>query len=382
MMFKISPSIFKGNEICGESRTLTAPAAKLIGRALAAGACAEGHISLGWDEKRRSATLAKALASGLNYGGLRVLNRGIALAPIFNLATKYSSKGNGVMIAGGHAPKTYSIKITVQGKTLESENLAALCSRINENNYDDDVVAAPLSPEAATIDEWDYINEICKRIALPFGNAGPPKIILEADDERICRFAPKLYRALGCWVHDMNYMADGNTPNRRFASALSENQKNEARKKEMEKRCADSTLIFGENGDCLSVLLPDESGEPQKICPGRLLMLFARYMLRAECGYRVVFEGEHSPIIAPFVQERGDEPVPVESGFIQSQMQRTGALLGGDMNGRFYFLDWHGSADAFFAGAFLLRILAEGGGMRGIPEMTSPAGAEKPKNQL
>ncbi len=174
----VSSEIFKHSEICGVfGGTLSAPAAKLIGRALAAEAREKGvrKIALSWGGKRfsesmahvdwhrfqcskalaehnlSSPVLAMALADGLCYGGItvlcagesptfyydrRILNYGALPEDRLSFPTMRCNRGNGVAVTGSHPPEySNSIRIMLGGKLLEGESMRAFCDRVDSRNY-------------------------------------------------------------------------------------------------------------------------------------------------------------------------------------------------------------------------------------------------------
>nr|MCH9704619.1 phosphomannomutase/phosphoglucomutase [Pseudomonadota bacterium] len=77
---------------------------------------------------------------------------------------------------------------------------------------------------------------------------------------------------------------------------------------------------------------------------------------------RVVFDVKCTSHLAPWVEQHGGiaDMQPTGHAFIKARMAETGALLGGEMSGHFYFREnWYGFDDALFAGARLAAILAD-----------------------
>ncbi len=367
MTVVVPPEIFKANDIRGVAGgTLTVAGAELIGKALAAQARAEGagEIALGRDGRLSSPELAAALARGLCEGGVAVRDIGLAPTPALYFAATNLCGGSGVMVTGSHNPKNHNgMKMMLAGKTLKREKVRALYERIAREDYGG-------KPPAKQTTRADIKNDYIKAAAA--ANPNPPrklKIVADAGNGAAGEFAPALFRAMGCEVRELFCGIDGNFPNHHPDPARPENLKDAA--KTMREWKADAAFVFDGDGDRLGVLLPDANGEPQNIFPDRLLMLFARDMLARNSGAGVVFDVKCSANFAPFVLRLGGKPdmQPTGHAFIKSRMKETGALLGGEMSGHFYFAEgWGGFDDALFAGARLIRILAEGGGMEGVPD--------------
>ncbi len=370
------PEIFKANDIRGiYGKTLTAGGAKLIGCALAAAAKAQGakHIALGRDGRLSSPELAAALADGLCEGGVAVADIGVVPTPVLYYAAAKHCGGSGVMITGSHNPKNYNgMKMMLGGATLKSEAVRALYERIQSGDFGKSE-RAPLTNQTIGA---EYIDAVIAQnpplsIAKNAGEPAPPakalKIVVDAGNGAAGQLAPLLYRKMGCEVRELFCDIDGNFPNHHPDPARPENLADAARAAEQWR--ADAAFVFDGDGDRLGVLLPGGDGY-ENIFPDRLLMLFARDMLSRNPGGGVVYDVKCSANLSPFVKACGGEAdmQPTGHSFIKARMKQTGALLGGEMSGHFYFAEgWIGVDDALFAGARLARILAAGGGMDDIP---------------
>lgn len=372
------PGIFKANDIRGiAGETLTADGARRIGNALAAAALEQGagQIALGRDGRLSSPELAAALADGLCEGGIAVMDIGIVPTPALYYAAAKHCGGSGVMITGSHNPKNYNgMKMMLGGATLKSRAVRALYERIQSGNL--------ASNRRATITTKtigaEYIDAVIAANPPPIvkniGDSNPAtkalKIVVDAGNGAAGQLAPRLYRAMGYEVRALFCDIDGNFPNHHPDPARPENLADAAAA--AAKWRADAAFVFDGDGDRLGVLLPDNKGGYENIFPDRLLMLFAEDMLRRNPGGGVVFDVKCSAALPPFVKARGGKAdmQPTGHAFIKSQMKETGALLGGEMSGHFYFAEgWFGVDDALFAGARLARILSGGGGMDTIPNM-------------
>ena len=369
----VPPEIFKANDIRGiAGETLTLDGAKLIGRALAATAQQQGitRIALGRDGRLSSPQLAAALADGICQGGIATTDIGIVPTPALYYAAHKYCGGSGVMITGSHNPKNYNgMKMMLGGKTLKRESVRALYDRIQKGNFG----SGECAPITKTTVGKEYIDAVIAANP-PLAKTAPKaklKIVVDAGNGAAGQLAPLLYRAMNCEVRELFCDIDGNFPNHHPDPARPENLVDAARA--AEEWLADAAFVFDGDGDRLGVLLPGKNGM-ENIFPDRLLMLFARDMLNRNRGGSVVFDVKCSVNLAPFVKQHGGKAdmQPTGHAFIKSRMQQTGALLGGEMSGHFYFAEnWFGVDDALFAGARLVRILAGGGNMNDIPDFAA-----------
>jgi phosphomannomutase/phosphoglucomutase len=118
---------------------------------------------------------------------------------------------------------------------------------------------------------------------------------------------------------------------------------------------ADLGLAFDGDGDRLGLVT--EAAEI--VWPDRVLMMFARDVLRRRPGAGVVYDVKCTSRLEPLVRDLGGKPLIWKSGhsLIKARMRETGALLGGEMSGHFVLADeWFRFDDAFYAAARLLEI--------------------------
>ncbi len=351
-------SIFKANDIRGVyGDSLTESGAYDIGLALAKAVLTSGHdsIALGRDGRLSSPSLAEALAQGIANGGVKVWNVGVAPTPALYYAAYTLAGGNGAMITGSHNPPAHNgIKTVVGGKTLGGKNIWEFLPSQK--------AGAPAQVVNADIRD-DYLNAVCQAV-LP---CRPLRLVVDAGNGAAGEYAPELYQRLGHHITALFCEIDGNFPNHHPDPAQPENLI-DARNK-MKETNADVALVFDGDGDRLGVLI---NGDEDWVFADRLLMVLARDMLERNPGARVVFDVKCSRDLAPWIEQCGGvaDMQPTGHAFIKSRMRETGALLGGEMSGHFYFAeDWKGFDDALLAGARLAAIFGNmTNPMRDIPK--------------
>jgi phosphomannomutase/phosphoglucomutase len=116
-------------------------------------------------------------------------------------------------------------------------------------------------------------------------------------------------------------------------------------------------LAFDGDADRLGVVT--KSG--QIVWPDRLLMLFARDVLRREPGSTIIFDVKCSRHVAREIKHAGGKPVMWQTGhsLIKAKLAESGAPLAGEMSGHIFFKErWFGFDDGLYAGARLLEILS------------------------
>ena len=337
-------AIFKANDIRGiYGDTLTEAHARQIGGMLATAACENGgNIAVGRDGRLSSPTLSAALIEGLMQGGARVLDIGLVPTPALYYAAWQHANGNGVMVTGSHNPPTHNgMKMIVGGKILGGGQARQLIASNRSGGK-----AAALS----VMD--DYISAICKH-HIP---TRPLHLVIDAGNGSAGVFAEALYRQLGHQVTALFCDADGRFPNHHPDPAQPENLHHA--RDAMHTQNADAAFVFDGDGDRLGVLLPDADW----VFPDRLLMLLAHDLLMRHAGARVVFDVKCTSHLQPWIEKHGGiaDMQPTGHAFIKSRMRETGALLGGEMSGHFYFAEnWQGFDDALLAGAKFATLFAK-----------------------
>ena len=360
----MTAGIFKANDIRGVvGETLDEAVVFRIGRAVAAQAKETGntHIALGRDGRLSSPALAAALASGLQAGGMEVLDIGLAPTPALYYTAIHYSSGNGAMITGSHNPKNHNgIKMMLGGATVQGKLLYDRYQQLDENIS---------GKREGAIRPLGIGDKYLQAVAVANHSSRHLRVVVDAGNGAAGAYAPALYKQLGHEVIPLFCDIDGNFPNHHPDPSQPENLRDAERV--LVDSGADVALLFDGDGDRLGVLLP---GKPM-IYADRLLMLYARDMLARHVGARVVFDVKCSAHMLPWIETHGGiaDMQPTGHAFIKARMKETGALFGGEMSGHFYFAEnWCGVDDALFAGARFLALLAENGDiMEDIPDSVS-----------
>ena len=347
-------SIFKANDIRGiYGDTLTDDGARLIGRALAAEGLAAGaaRIALARDGRLSSPALAAALVTGLREGGLSVLDLGLAPTPALYYTAFAHCGGSGVMLTGSHNPPAHNgMKMLIGGQTLKGDGVQSLARRIAANDFGNG--GAGSVSQVAMLEE--YINAVAAASLPPSRSL---HLVVDAGNGAAGVCAQALYEKAGHRVTALYCEPDGNFPHHHPDPAQPENLVDA--REEMRRVGADAAFVFDGDGDRLGVLLPPPE---DWVFPDRVLMLLAQDLLRRHPGTPVVFDVKCTGRLAPWIEHHGGvaDMQPTGHAFIKSQMKKTGALLGGEMSGHFYFADnWAGFDDALLAGVRLAAILAD-----------------------
>lgn len=351
---EINPLIFRAYDIRGIAhKDLTPETANLIGKG--AGTYLQKisgkNIVVGRDNRLHSPDLQKAFIDGLLSTGCNVTNIGEVTSPMMYYSVcKYEFDG-GVTITASHNPKEYN------GVKIVSKNAHSVCGdelqKILQLIQNNDFLLGEGNYVEKDVFE-DYQHDIASKVKL----AKPLKIVIDAGNGVAGKFAPSLFRTLGCEVTELYCELDGNFPNHEANPEEYENMKDLIAK--VGEVSADIGLGFDGDGDRVGVV--DENGHHYSA--DYLILLLARDLLTRHSGAKIVFDVKVTQTLIDDIKQHGGEPVMSKTGhsFIETRMKEIGALLAGEVSGHLFFAEnYYGFDDAFLGAAKLLEILSKSG---------------------
>lgn len=347
-----APEIFKAYDIRGiVGKTLTPDSVRLIGHALGSEARRRGQktIAVGRDGRLSGASLAAALAEGINLAGVNVLDIGCVPTPLSYFAAYQLGTNSAVSVTGSHNPPDYNgLKMVLGGETLYGERIQALRQRIQTG----DLYRAKKQGQLKHADVREaYLERIVSDVRL----ARPMKIVVDCGNGVAGELAPELFRRMGCEVVPLFCEIDGRFPNHHPDPSKPENLRDVIRT--LKETDAELGLAFDGDGDRLGVVTKD--GEI--IFPDRQLMLFAADILTRNPGAQIIYDVKCSRNVAASVRYQGGVPLMWQTGhaLIKAKLKETGAPLAGEMSGHVFFKErWYGFDDGLYAGARLLEIIS------------------------
>ena len=349
-MKKLPAEIFKAYDIRGiVGKTLTEDIVHAIGQAIGSEAIARQQttIAVGYDGRLSGLSLSQALADGMMASGVNVIDIGMVTTPMGYFAGYHLKCNNAVVVTGSHNPPDYNgLKMVVAGETLFGPAIQALRARIEQQQF---------SRGQGKLTKQDISADYIERIASDVKLKRPIKIVVDAGNGVAGRYAPDVYRKLGCQVTTLFCDVDGKFPNHHPDPSKPENLSDVIHA--LQTTGAELGLAFDGDGDRLGVVTKD--GEI--IYPDRQLMLFAEDVLSRHPGAEIIFDVKCTRNLAPWITQHGGKPVMWKTGhsLIKAKMKESGALLAGEMSGHTFFKErWYGFDDGIYAGARLLEILS------------------------
>ncbi len=358
----MNPHIFREFSIRGiANQDLTDEVVIRIGQAIGIFFEQRGGQSLvvGRDVRNSSVRINSSLIAGLLQSGLYVIDVGVVPTPVHNFATDLFAADGGVMITASHNPPEHNgLKIrsdcTLCGDELQEIRRIAtelskgtkFAQRIPSSADAETSPATHLTPSSGSLQHADPLPIYLERIRTHGdispksgvgGKKGVPKqrslkIVVDGGNGTNGLIVSHLLHELGCEVVEVYCEPDGNFPNRvpdptapGAIAALSASVRAER---------GDLGLAYDGDGDRL--VLVDERGNA--VLGDQIIMILARDVLRRGPA-KIVYEILCTQALADDVTAHGGEPVMTPSGyaFVHQAMRDTGAALGGEFSGHFFF---------------------------------------------
>lgn len=358
----INPLIFRAYDIrgiaMGSDPDLTTETMKLIGQGMGTymrRTYQTTNMMVGRDNRLHSEELQQAFIEGVLSTGVDVVNCGLSTSPLLYYSVCKFGMESGVNITASHNPKEYNgVKLVRDGAhSVCGEELQKILKLIQEQDFEEG--EGQLSEKTDNFDV--YKEDIVSRIKL----AKPLKVVIDAGNGTAGKFAPELFRALGCEVTELYCELDGNYPNHEANPEEEENMRELGEL--VRQQGADIGIGFDGDGDRVGVV--DENGKHYSA--DFLVILLARELLANKPGSQVVFDVKVSKVLIEEIEKNGGIPVMCKTGhsFIETKMHELNAPLAGEISGHLFFgkdhYDYYGFDDAFFGACKILQILAASG---------------------
>ncbi len=361
----MNPHIFRAYDIRGIAESdLDDETVAGIGRALGSAVRDAGgeRVALGRDARQSSPRIRSALCSGLVEIGVSVADLGVVPTPVTYFAANFYEDIHGlVMITGSHNPPEHNgLKLGVGKATMGGDDLLALKERIEQGRFSGNGAKGKVEARDVLQPYLAYVEENIR--------LGPhrPKVVIDAGNGTGGITAMPLLERLDVPAAGIFLDPDGTFPNHEADPTVEANL--EHLRQAMREQGATVGIAYDGDGDRIGVL--DEHGAV--VFGDRLLVLYAREILRDHPGGAVVAEVKCSKTLYDDVASKGGRPIMWKTGhtLIKNKMREEGALVGGEMSGHMFFADrYYGFDDACYATGRLLEILTRTG--RTIGELLS-----------
>lgn len=305
-------------------------------------------VYVGRDMRVSSPKLSLALMNGLRDQGATVIDLGLTSTPMLYLASK---KGDALMVTASHNPKEYNgIKVARKGVKLAGDRQLRQIEQIVLANKFPKARRGKLVRKSILKSYTEHVLDFVKYITRH-------KVVIDAGNGMACVTIPKLLEKLPISAQLLDFALDGRFPNHTPNPVLPQNIKDCVAAVKKEK----AALGVSFDGDMDRVVFIDENG--RAIPSDIMLALIAKYDLQETPKKAIVFDLRASRSVRSAIFSAGGIPVISRVGhtFIVNKMRKTGAILGGELSGHFYFKQNNYVESADIAFIKVLNILSRTG---------------------
>jgi phosphoglucosamine mutase len=322
----------------------------------------EGQALIGMDTRESGPWIAAELAAGLAAQGVESRFAGVVTTPGVAFLTRSDTFGAGVMISASHNPfQDNGIKVfaTSGFKLPDAEE-----HLIEEEIFHILPDVVPSGTERLEVDpglDREYLDYLLSSLRTPLDGL---KLVLDCGNGAASHLAPDLFRRAGADVIAIFDQPDGRNINLNCGALYVENLRREVLAQQ-----ADAGVAF--DGDADRAILVSKSG---KIVDGDHVMLIAARDLQARghlAGDLVVSTVMSNLGLERALAHEGIRMLrtPVGDKYVLEEMERRGAVLGGEQSGHIIFREYATTGDGMLTALRIFEIAASTG--KGLDELSA-----------
>ncbi|PKN20727.1 MAG: phosphomannomutase [Deltaproteobacteria bacterium HGW-Deltaproteobacteria-6] len=304
-------------------------------------------MTIGRDCRLSSDDYHRYLIQGLNASGIDTIDIGLCATPMLYFSIRHCNAEGGVMITGSHNPPEFNgFKICIGYDSIHGLEIQELRKIMESQSYS----AGNGTSRSEDITDA-YQNYLFDHVKI----SKKLKLVLDAGNGVGGKFALPVLERMGCDVTCLYCDPDGRFPNHFPDPTVEDNLRDLIRLVDREQ--ADLGIAFDGDADRIGVI--SDTGEI--IWGDKLLLLFARYILKEHPQATIIGEVKCSQVLYDGIKQYSGKPIMWKAGhsLIKAKMKEEKALLGGEMSGHLFFADrYFGYDDAIYAAVRLLEILS------------------------
>ena len=345
-------SIFREYDVRGiVGNDLTSDVADSIGRAYGTMARQRGcrTVALGRDGRLTSPDLRDRVLAGITAAGVNVVDIGICPTPLLYFALYELSVDGGVMVTGSHNAAEYNgFKMCLEKTALHGEDIQVLKRLIETGSY-----ASGSGTVSTVLVIPPYLRYLKEHFAAVDGTG--LHVVLDCGNGAASLVAKTALEQLGCRVTGLYDELDGRFPNHHPDPTVVENLRDLIQA--VRHHRADVGIAY--DGDADRIGAVDEEGTI--VWGDRLLLIFARELLKDRPGSTIISEVKASQCLYDDIRARGGNGVMWKTGHsvMKAKMKEENAALAGELSGHMFFADrYFGYDDAIYASCRLVEILS------------------------
>jgi phosphomannomutase/phosphoglucomutase len=241
------------------------------------------------------------------------------------------------------------MKVAIGKSTIHGEQIQELRKVAEAGDF-------PQAAAKGTVTKLDLVPAYTERILEDVKLKRKLKIAVDGGNGVGGPVALPLYEKMGCEITSLYCDVDGTFPNHHPDPTVPENV--EELVQTVKRINADVGIAFDGDVDRLGAI--DDEGNI--IWGDRLLILFARSILKKVPGATIIGEVKCSRTLFEDIAKHGGNPVMWRTGhsLIKAAMKDYNAEVAGEMSGHMFFKNrWYGFDDAIYSGARLLEIVSQ-----------------------
>lgn len=345
---------FKAYDIRGKVPSeLNSELAYKIGRAYSKLVNAK-KIVVGYDIRKSSMEISKALINGFTDSGTNVIDIGLCGTEMIYFSTPYFDADGGIMITASHNPPEYNgMKFVKKGSVPVGydSGLNEVEKMISNNDLDE------VSKTKGSVIKKDVMNSFIENLSKFYdpNKIDPIKVVVNAGNGCAGLALDTLEPKLPIKMIKIFNNPDGNFPNGVPNPMLEENRK--ATIEAIKKEKADLGVAW--DGDYDRCFFFDEKGN---FIEGYYIVgLLAKSILTKNPGEKIVHDPRLVWNTVEIVKQNGGEAVVSKSGhaFIKQKMREVNSIYGGEMSAHHYFRDNAYSDSGMIPFLLILQLMSE-----------------------
>lgn len=352
----VEAKIFRQYDIRGVwEKDLTAEAVRAIGKAFAfylkdKTGKDKLTVTIGRDVRNSSPAMFDALSGAMLSSGIDVIDIGMCPTPLQYFSLFHLPVDGGVMITGSHNPPEFNgMKLSLGRETLYGDMIQEIRGLVEKG--------ASISGTGG-LSSYDIITAYEENVKKGFSTLKGLKVVVDAGNGAGGIVGPGLIKALGAEVIELYCEPDGGFPNHHPDPVVLDNLKDLIATVKAE----GAHIGIGYDGDADRIGVVDEEGGV--VWGDRLMIIFARDILKANPGAAIIGEVKCSQTLYDDIAAHGGKPIMWKTGhsLIKKKLKDEHALLAGEMSGHIFFADrYFGYDDAIYASLRILETMHKTG---------------------
>lgn len=312
----------------------------------------KGTVVVGRDMRTSSLSLFQHLSSGLNDGGLDIIDIGLVTTPVISFSTAHYHYDGGIMITASHNSKEYNgFKFCRRNAYPVSYDtgIAELEKKVQAFNK------TSKRHKKGKIYTKDVLDDYVQHVLGFSKKIKKLKIVIDAGNGMGGVIAPRLFKFLPCEMIPLYFELDGTFPHHDANPLEPKNMQDLI--KAVKKHKADLGAAF--DGDADRVIFVDNEG--QIVSADIATTLIAKEFLRHHPGETVLYDLRSSWIVKEEIERLGGKAKMSRVGhaFIKQALRETNGIFAGELSGHYYFRDNFFADSAAIALIMMLNVISE-----------------------